>query len=105
MATADEIARMNMEIERLTTLDLHEIRLQWRNRFGRIAPKALPKSLIVRVLIYRAQADLLGDLEPEVVRVLDRYAARDRVVSRRGRPSARSVGESPRIKPGSVLVR
>lgn len=99
------MARMNAEIERLKTLDLHEVRLQWRNRFGRMAPKALPKSLLVRVLIYRIQADLLGDLEPEVVRVLERFAARDPGLRRRGRPRARPTADGPGIKPGSVLVR
>ena len=101
----EEIARMNPEIERLKMLGLHEVRLQWRNRFGRTAPKALPKSLLLRVLIYRIQADLLGDLEPEVVRVLDRFAARDPGLRRRGRPRAQSTPEGAGIKPGSVLVR
>jgi Protein of unknown function (DUF2924) len=105
MTSPDKLARMNQEIERLKALDLRGVRLQWRNRFGRMAPKALPRSLLVRVLIYRVQADLLGDLESDVVRVLDRFAARDRGVNRRGRPSARSLGDGPGIKPGSVLVR
>jgi hypothetical protein len=105
MPSVDEIARMKSEIERLKTLDLHEVRLQWRNRFGRMAPKALPKSLLVRVLIYRIQADLLGDLEPEVVRVLERFAARDPGLRRRGRPRARPTADGPGIKPGSILVR
>jgi hypothetical protein len=105
MPHSDEIARMNSEIERLKTLDPAEVRLQWRNRFGRMAPKTLPKSLLLRVLIYRIHADLLGDLEPEVVRVLDRFAARDSGLRRRGRPRARPTVDGPGIKPGSVLVR
>jgi hypothetical protein len=105
MPSSDDIARMNAEIERLKTLDVREVRIQWRNRFGRMAPKNLPKSLLVRVLIYHVQADLLGDLEPEVVRVLDRFAARDPSLRRRGRPRAPSTGDGPGIKPGSVLVR
>jgi hypothetical protein len=105
MPSSDEIARMNTEIERLRGLDPHQVRLQWRNRFGRMAPKSLSKSLLVRVLIYRVQADLLGDLEPEVLRVLERYAARDAGLRGRGRPSARPIVDGPRIKPGSVLVR
>jgi hypothetical protein len=105
MPHSDEIARMNSEIERLKTLDLAEVRLQWRNRFGRMTPKTLPKSLLVRVLIYRIQADLLGDLEPEVIRVLDRFAARDSGLRRRGRPRTRPSADGPGIKPGSVLVR
>ena len=105
MPTADELAHMNLEVERLKTLDLHGVRLQWRNRFGKKAPEGLPKSLLVRVLIYRVQADLLGDLEPEVVRVLDHYRAKQSGPARRGRPSTRSVGDGSRIKPGSVLVR
>src|SRR5579872_7009738 len=98
MPSSDDIARMNAEIERLKTLDVREVRIQWRNRFGQMAPKNLPKSLLVRVLIYHVQADLLGDLEPEVVRVLDRFAARDPSLRRRGRPRAQATGGWPRHK-------
>jgi hypothetical protein len=104
-----EIERLKTDIERIRTLDLDGLRVQWRNVFARRAPRTLPRGLLVRVLAYRVQADALGDLDPKVLQVLEGFAARDS----RLRPRARADGRygaapsfpSPRIKPGSVLVR
>jgi Protein of unknown function (DUF2924) len=98
------------DIERLRALDIAALRLEWRNLFGKRAPKALPKSLLVKALAYQLQAKALGDLDGQTVCVLDAYAAKNegrwkgRVrMGRLGRSSPPS--SSPRIKPGSVLVR
>ncbi len=50
-------------IERLRTLDGEALRVEWRNLFGRRAPKALRKSLLARALAYRLQALEFGDLD------------------------------------------
>ena len=101
--------RLRSEIERIKALDLDGLRVQWRNVFAKRAPKALPRTLLVRVLAYRVQADALGDLDPEVLRVLEGFTARHAPLRRRerndGRSGAASSPSSPRIKPGSVLVR
>jgi hypothetical protein len=104
-----EIERLKSEIERIRTLDLDGLRVQWRNVFARRAPRTLPRGLLVRVLAYRVQADALGDLDPEVLHVLEGFAARDARLPPRervdGRYGAAPSFPSPRIKPGSVLVR
>lgn len=97
-------------IERLQSLDGEALRIEWRNLFGKRAPKALPKSLIVRALAYRLQALEFGDLDAHTVRVLDAYAAkgsgRRRVRVDRLRLSAQAHATSAlSIKPGSILVR
>jgi len=102
--------RLESDIERLKALDIDALRIEWRNLFRKRAPKALPKSLLVKALAYRLQAMALGDLDAQTLRVLDAYAAkkdgrwRGRVrVDRLGLSSPLSSG--PRIKPGSILVR
>jgi hypothetical protein len=101
---------LKSDIERLKTLDIDGLRVEWRNLFGKRIPKALPKSLLVKALAYQLQAMAFGDLEPQTLRVLEAYAAkndgrwRGRVrVNRVGGASSLSSGF--RIKPGSILVR
>ena|ERR1700756_2620419 len=65
-----------LAVERLGTLDGEALRIEWRNLFARRAPKALPKSLLVRALAYRLQALEFGDLDPDTLRVLEAYAAK-----------------------------
>jgi len=105
----DEIERLKSEIERTKALDLDGLRVQWRNVFAKRAPKALPRSLLVRALAYRVQADALGELDPDVLRVLVGFTARHAPLRCReredGRSGAAPSSPSPRIKPGSVLVR
>jgi hypothetical protein len=43
--------------------------------FGRRAPAHLPRHLLLRIIAYRLQADLHGDLDPATVRSLDRLRA------------------------------
>src|SRR5262249_34242588 len=53
------------EIARLRDLDVGELRSHWRNVFGRRPHLHLPRHLLFRVLTYRLQADVLGDLDGE----------------------------------------
>ena len=92
------------EIERIKSLDLDALALQWRNAFGKRAPK-LPKALLAKFLIYQLQADALGDLDPELSRRLQSYAARGARVGEEGPAAIRAARETLTIKPGSVLVR
>ena len=95
-------------IERLHTLDGEALRIERRNLFGRRAPKAFPKSLIVRALAHRLQVLEFGDLDPQALRVLDAYAAKGagRVrVDRLPRTAQTPMSSAPSIKPGSILVR
>jgi len=99
-----------LAVERLGTLDGEALRIEWRNLFARRAPKALPKSLLVRALAYRLQALEFGDLDPDTLRVLEAYAAKGagrwggRVRLDRLRRTMQ-VSSAVSIKPGSILVR
>ena len=93
------------EIALLRDLDLKGLRIHWQNEFGRAAPEHLTRYLLFRILAYRIQADHLGDLDAETLKVLARAARQE------DRPSAVSKGlaeldqrrfSSP---PGTVLVR
>src|SRR6266567_1030425 len=84
------------EIARLRDLDLPTLRARWRTVFRRKAPEPLPRHLLFRILAYRLQAERLGDLDKETVRLLDRIAS----VKNGGKQS-----RFDRLQPGSMLVR
>jgi hypothetical protein len=94
---------LEAEIARLRDLDLPTLRARWRSVFRRQAPEPLPRHLLFRILAYRLQAERLGDLEKETMRLLDRMA------SGNGGNGHRSVlGKQSRfdpLRPGSMLVR
>jgi hypothetical protein len=58
----------------LRGLDLAGLQARWRTMFGRRAPAHLPKHHLLRILAYRLQAEVHGDLDPASVRSLDRLA-------------------------------
>src|SRR5262249_37075279 len=64
-------ASLDNEIARLRDLDVRELRSRWHNVFGRRPHPHLPRHLLFRVLAYRLQADVLGDLDGESQRLLD----------------------------------
>ncbi len=90
---------LDVEIAHLRELDVGALRARWHTVFGRRSPPHLPRHLLFRILAYRLQADLLGDLDPESQRLLDRSEspeeAGQRAVARR----------SVDVRPGTVLGR
>ena len=62
---------VDVEIARTRNLDIGDLRARWHTVFGRRPPPHLPRHLLFRVLAYRLQADLLGDLDAESQRLLD----------------------------------
>ena len=54
----------------LSSLNMDQLRLQWRNHLGGIAPAHLPGWLLMRVLAYRIQAAAFGDLDRAILRRL-----------------------------------
>jgi len=93
-----EDSTLEVEIARLRALDLPSLQARWRTMFGRRAPAHLPKHLLVRIIAYRLQADVHGDLDPASVRYLDRLAK-----SRSDRSAP--LPEMTSVRPGTVLVR
>lgn len=101
---------LKSDIERLKTLDVEALHVEWRRLYGKRAPKSLPKSLLLRALAYRLQVLGFGDLDAQTLRVLEAYTAKSngrwkgRV--RAHRFSGTSISSSgPHIKLGCVLLR
>ena len=53
-------------IARLDELRLEELCLHWRNQLGGTPPRHLPRWLMARLLAYRLQAQVHGDLAPSI---------------------------------------
>jgi hypothetical protein len=90
---------VDIEIARLRELDVAALRARWHTVFGRRAPPHLPRHLLFRILAYRLQADLLGDLDAESLRLLDRSETPEKA-------GQRAVARRPvYVRPGTVLGR
>src|SRR5829696_7330499 len=100
-ANDSQTAAIENEIAHLRGLDLDALRARWRSQTGRAAPSHLPKSLLLRVLAYRAQAAVFGDLDKATARLLDRIADEAGSGTRIEVPVPDRVG----IRPGTLLVR
>ena len=100
-------------------LSLDDLRTRWRNLTGRLAPKYLSRSLLMRVLAYRLQAQIFGDLDRNTARALapwDEPGERQQPIAslapnEAGEPATGSVAPERRIseplilKPGTLLTR
>jgi hypothetical protein len=88
------------EIAHLRDLDLKRLRARWQTEFGRLAPEQLTRHLLFRIIAYKVQADRLGDLDAETLKVLQQVAGL------KGRPPAVSkalarISHTPRLcRPG-----
>jgi hypothetical protein len=58
------------EIAHLRRLDLKGLRARWQSLTGRKAPPHLSRQLLFATIAYRIQAEALGDLDAETVRLL-----------------------------------
>ena len=59
---------LDASVARLSGLNTDQLRLQWRNHLGGVAPAHLPRWLLLRVLAYRIQAAAFGDLDRAILR-------------------------------------
>jgi hypothetical protein len=92
---------IDVEIAHLRDLDLGGLRGRWHTIFGRRAPPHLPRHLLFRVLAYRLQADLLGDLDGESQRLLDRSLSPEDA----GHRALKLARRTTDLRPGTVLGR
>ena len=92
------------EIAHLRDLDLRGLRARWKGIFRRQPPLHLPRHLLLAVLAYRLQADQLGDIAPDTVRLLKQIATTGTTID-----AARLTSEFDRrrteLKPGTILMR
>ena len=92
---------LDAEIARVRDLGVDTLRSRWHTAFGRQAPPHLPRHLLFRVLAYRLQADQLGDLGAETVRLLDRSVSPEDA----GERAVEKNRGHAELRPGTVLGR
>jgi hypothetical protein len=108
---------LEAELAELERLSLDDLRLRWRNNWGRLAPAHLSRGLLFRVMAYRLQAEAFGDLDRKAVGLLERMtngAAEKLTANGSGtlgsdvesKISLARVAYEPLIlKPGALLIR
>ena len=110
---------LEAELAELKRLSLDDLRLRWRNNWGRLAPAHLSRGLLFRLMTYRLQAKVFGDLDRKTARLLERMAngaaeksaAKGSATLGSDEPaeskvsSARAAYEPLILKPGALLIR
>ena len=101
------VETLDSTITGLSDLDADELRLQWRNQLGGIAPAHLPRWLLLCLLVFRMQAAALGDLDKATLRLL--RSPKDEAVGSRGARSFETRAPATRdgigLQSGALLVR
>jgi DUF2924 family protein len=92
---------IDAEIARLRDLGVEDLRNLWHTVFGRQPHPHLPHHLLFRVLAYRLQADVFGDLDGESQRLLDRSAYPEDA----GQSAVELARRIADLRPGTVLAR
>jgi Protein of unknown function (DUF2924) len=103
-AEAPETFSLEAEIARLRGLNFKALRVRWRTNFGRNAPLLLARHLLFAMLAYRLQAEVVGDLDAETVRFLERI---ELTPSKQAAvPLTQAFERQKRdLSPGTVLTR
>src|ERR1700687_228271 len=91
----------DVEIARLSDLDIGDLQARWHTIFRRRPPPHLPRHLLLRVLAYRLQADRFGDLDVESKRLLD-GAGPPEDAGKRAVDLNRLTTD---VRPGTILAR
>jgi len=95
---------IDVEIERLRALNVDALYARWRIVFRRNAPPHLPRHLLFAMLAYRIPAEVLGDLDAETIRLLDKVASAQSDVEIVPLTETYDQRRRP-LTPGSVLTR
>jgi hypothetical protein len=95
---------LETEIAHLRGLGLKGLRARWQSVTGRAAPPHLPRHLLFAVVAYRIQAEALGDLDADTVRLLRNVGAA------RSQPEVGPLTDAfdrrrRKLLPGTVLTR
>jgi hypothetical protein len=89
------------EIAQLRGLDIAMLRKRWTAVFGKAAPSHLPRHLLLRIIAYRIQAEVWGDLDAESRRLLDASGSPDQAAQR----ALQARRNAARLRPGTILER
>ncbi len=99
---------LKREIAALTYLSTADLRTKWRKLFRSNAPTHLPRYLLLSVVVYRIQANALGDLDSASIRYLDQIAddRKSRIASKpKAPPPIPPVPQNRSLKPGTIVAR
>ena len=86
-------------LSRLPTLDIHELREEWRRLYKADASPHLSRELLIRAVAYQMQEIALGGLRPQPQRQLRQIAQE---LKQTGGAAKRF---RPQLKPGTRLMR
>lgn len=105
-----ECVESDQSIDELQTHDLGELRVRWRRIMRAQPPVHLSRALMARVLTYKLEVKLHGDLDPASIRFLNKILDDHDAARRTGklRPKAVPIVPSvpaPPLRPGTVLIR
>ena len=92
------------EIAHLRGLDLKSLRSRWKGIFRSPHPDHLPRHLLVGILAYRIQAEIFGDLDVAIIRLLKQIGSGGASVDA-VRLTADHDQRQATLKPGTVLMR
>jgi hypothetical protein len=94
-----EREKLTAEIAGLESLDLSQLRAQWKLLYEIEAPPHLSQDLLRRAIAYRMQENVLGGLKPATRRLLRRVAEDTRV----RKPT--KVTPTRKVGPNAILIR
>jgi DUF2924 family protein len=95
----DNGSALEIEIARLSDLDLAELKRRWLKFYACPVPNYFRREHIIRAIAYKMQTEAYGDLKPSTRRILRNIVDAVRAGNEEG------IGIVPRIKPGTKLVR
>ncbi len=96
---------LDQAIARLEDLSPQELCLHWRNHLGGTAPRHVPRWFLEKLLAYRLQAQIHGDLLPATLRLLKGRGKREASGPKPFQIRSPAMRQGGALRPGSVLVR
>lgn len=108
-ACSDEALRA--ELTGLAALNMHNLRTRWRRLTRKPAPEHLGRALLLRLVAYKLQTQVHGDLDRDTIRYLAevhrQQVQQRRAGQRRSVPDVPAVPDARKgqLKPGTLLVR